>query len=257
MRAILGIDAAWTDQDPSGIALAVEDAGGWHLHGLWPSYAAFLGGGSGTPAPRTLLDRVQDLTGALPDLVTLDMPLSLDPITSRRAADTAVSRAFGGRGAATHSPGTLRPGAISDSLRAGFDDTGYALRTTATPGRLAEVYPHPALINFRNAARRLPYKLSRIAKYWPDLRPPARRQRLFEQWAIISLGLDAMIAGSSAALGQPNPNGTLAALKSHEDQLDAIICAAIGIAILDGHAQAYGDDRAAIWVPDPAEQSAS
>ena len=42
MRAVLGIDAAWTEKHASGVALAVEDANGWKLEGAWPSVAHFL-----------------------------------------------------------------------------------------------------------------------------------------------------------------------------------------------------------------------
>ncbi len=40
-------------------------------------------------------------------------------------------------------------------------------------------------------------------------------------------------------------------LKAYEDRLDAVICAAVAIACLNGAATVFGDDDAAIWVPVP------
>ncbi len=38
MTAILGIDAAWTTAEPSGVALIAEHGTGWQCVGLAPSY---------------------------------------------------------------------------------------------------------------------------------------------------------------------------------------------------------------------------
>ena len=249
MRVVLGIDAAWTLHNPSGVALAVERQAGWRFAGVWPSYAAFLGCAT-DPTAAALVARCDALVGSAPDLVTVDMPLSLDPITGRRAADRAISSAFGARGAATHSPSALRPGPIADRLREGFAEAGYPLRTTTRPGRLAEVYPHPALIHLMRAERRLPYKVSRAAKYLPRLAPVPRKERLVEQWRAILAALDVVLPGAAELLPLPKPSDPMAMLKGFEDQLDAIICAWVGTRILDGQASAHGDDRAAIWVPD-------
>ncbi|MCQ0971321.1 DUF429 domain-containing protein [Paracoccus sp. TK19116] len=249
MRVVLGIDAAWTLHHPSGVALAVEE-GAWRLAGVWPSYAAFLNSDV-LPTTALLIARCVELVGAPPDLVTVDMPLSLDPITGRRASDTGVSRAFAARGAATHSPTALRPGPVADRLRADFAAAGYPLLTKGQPGRLAEVYPHPALIHLMGADRRLPYKVARAAKYRPLLPPQPRKQRLVEQWRAILDRLDCVLPGSSTMLALPDPQDRLAALKAFEDQFDGIICAWVATEILDGRATAYGDDRSAIWVPEP------
>ena len=60
------------------------------------------------------------------------MPLATSPITSRRAADTAISSRFGPKGCAVHSPSTERPGAIADQLRADFAALGYRLHTNGS-----------------------------------------------------------------------------------------------------------------------------
>jgi hypothetical protein len=42
MTTVLGIDAAWTFHEPSGVALVINDAEGWRLLKLASSYQAFL-----------------------------------------------------------------------------------------------------------------------------------------------------------------------------------------------------------------------
>ena len=41
MRALLGIDAAWTEVQPSGVALVVDEGAGWQLVKVAASYRAF------------------------------------------------------------------------------------------------------------------------------------------------------------------------------------------------------------------------
>ncbi len=57
--------------------------------------------------------------------------------------------------------------------------------------------------------------------------------------------------GALAALPLPAPDARGYEMKAFEDMLDAVICAWVGAAILDGRARAYGDDISAIWVPVP------
>jgi predicted RNase H-like nuclease len=112
------------------------------------------------------------------DLVAVDMPLSREPITSRRASDRAVNAAYSERWCSTHTPSAVRPGKISDRLREDFELVGYPLRTTsgAAPG-LLEVYPHPALVELAMSEKRLTYKRGKARDYWPDLVSSARRSR--------------------------------------------------------------------------------
>jgi len=39
--------------------------------------------------------------------------------------------------------------------------------------------------------------------------------------------------------------------KAYEDKLDAVVCAAVGICVLEGRAAPFGDEDSAIWVPTP------
>jgi len=49
VAAILGIDAAWTEKEPSGVALIEGARGGWRCVAVTPSYGTFLALAEGTP----------------------------------------------------------------------------------------------------------------------------------------------------------------------------------------------------------------
>jgi len=262
VRSALGIDAAWTATEPSGVALAVETAQGWRLAAVESSYARFreLAAGAAVspargepPNPASLLDACRRLAGRTPDLVAVDMPLALTRIVGRRPSDRAISSAFGAAKAATHSPSELRPGKLADRLREDFAREGYSLCTAdglRSPG-LMEVYPHAALIRLSGDKTRLTYKAGKTTIYWRDDSRPERLRRLREVWRRIVALLEAEIAGVAAALTAPAPETRGRALKDYEDRLDAVVCAYVGIAALEGRARPYGDKDSAIWVPEP------
>ena len=261
MLAILGIDAAWTLTQPSGVALVAKHATGWRLTAAEPSYQNFLARTdrsflaeerpSGSPPDASaLLASAAMLSGGAIDLVAVDLPLARSPIVERRFSDSEVSRAYGGRKCGTHSPSAKRPGSMSDDLNHCFKQEGYPLQTVAfqTPG-LIEVYPHPALVELADAKERLPYKASKIGAYWPKLRPPERRARLYQQWDKIVDLLEGEIAGVATALPRLGLDASGVKLKAYEDTLDAIVCAWVGICAIEGKAKPFGDENSAIWIP--------
>jgi predicted RNase H-like nuclease len=264
-RAVLGIDAAWTERQPSGVALAVEAEGGWRLAAVEASYAGFFaraeGAAAGEERPRgdkpcaaKLLEAALTICGRRVDLIAVDMPLSRDPIVGRRLCDNQVSSKFGAAGAGVHSPNGHRPGRLSDALRAAFEAEGYALRTTRDDSSplahgLVEVYPHAALIRFFGEKRRLEYKAGKTLTYWPQLSRDDRRVKLRSVWTRIVETLDRRIAGVADKLPLPPVEANGWRLKAYEDKLDAVVCAAVAIKALDGEAEACGDKDAAIWVP--------
>lgn len=134
-RAILGIDAAWTEREPTGVALIEEGISGWNTVAVALSYATFVELSKGSPIdwdsasfpgnwPRIpeLMRATRELTSAQIAVAAVDMPIATVPITSRRAADSAISREFGGMGCSAHSPSAERPGelgaAVMSQLRA-------------------------------------------------------------------------------------------------------------------------------------------
>jgi predicted RNase H-like nuclease len=268
MRAVLGIDAAWTLTQPSGVAVAVEKANAWHVIAAECSYQRFHARAAGQPKEARPSGSLPDASALLAsasvlcsrpiDLVAIDMPLAHLPIVGRRVSDDAVSVAYGARQCGTHSPSTLRPSVISYALRNGFEQAGYSLRTEqiASPG-LIEVYPHPALVELSGTTRRLPYKVSKARSYWPDVTPPERRARLYRQWGEIVALLKCQMVGVAAALPPLEPNASGWQVKAYEDALDAVVCAWVAISCLEGCAVPYGDANSAIWIPSGGRNGAS
>jgi predicted RNase H-like nuclease len=258
MKAILGIDAAWTSGQPSGVALAVETIGGWRCSRVAPGYQQFCqhepvnwdetptGSVPDVPA---LLQAVKQLEPQA-DLrvIAVDMPLSTGPITGRRPADNEVSRAFGARGCAVHSPSATRPGRIADSMRAALEpEFPLATRRAMVPA-LIEVYPHAALLSLLKLERRLAYKVSRNTRYWPGTPADVRRQRLLQAFNRMLAGLQRKMR-VDLPLPAADAAHTFAGLKRYEDCLDSLICAWTAIEYLRGRCQPYGDQNAAIWIP--------
>ena len=264
--SVLGIDAAWTARQPSGIALVHRGNAGWSCTTVAPSYDISLAQASGQawdpeqkangskPEPAVLLQASQRLAGTEVSCVSVDMPLATPPITSRRAADTAISSCFGARGCAVHSPSAERPGAIADQLRADFAALGYSLHISSSEQAgfaLIECYPHVALLALLHRDYRVPYKVSRSNRYWRSKRP-SRHQRiewLLKEFQVIKDGLDEHISGIPDVIPELSEVATLASLKPVEDMLDGLICAWVGIEHLEGRTIGLGDDTAAIWIP--------
>jgi predicted RNase H-like nuclease len=268
VKTILAIDAAWTVTEPSGIALLRGMERDWTCVGLAPSQAQFQGLADRTPVDWSakptghgllaseLVDAAQVLLdGAAVDVVTIDMPISTAEISGRREADSAVSKEFGASGCGTHSPNAVRPGAISGVLRDQFAEFGLPIATSATPTgtspALVEVYPHPALLVLMNAVYRVPYKIAKVARYWPTLSPSERRRKVVQTWHEIYAALAVTISGAELPLPGVDAVGLLgnAGLKRYEDALDALVCGWIGIAYLQRRCVPYGDATAAIWTP--------
>ncbi len=266
MRCILGIDPAWTVDGSSGVALLVEAQNGrWRCAASASAYGEFLHqcdvhdyANGRTCDPRALLDAVRSFTGRPPEIVVADIPIASVEITGRREADDRVSKAFGARGAPTHTPNRDRPGDVGKRLALEFAGLGYPVATTATvvgtPFRLLETYPHPALIALTSANYRLPYKVQRVGRYWPELPVGQRRVRLLETWATI---VDALGRDVDWLPPLPAVDSRIRDLKGFEDILDAFVTAWVGIQYLNANVEALGDATAAIWLPKPRADARS
>jgi predicted RNase H-like nuclease len=186
VTAILGIDPGWAKQSDSGVAL-VGEPGKWRTLRVAPSFASFV---SVAPGAKVSLDAVlghaAQLGGGTIDVAAIDIPLAATTIASRRT-DEEVSRRYGGRGCAVHSPTPARPGALADEYRHALTRAGLPLATTGTaPGTrpaALEVYPHVSLLRLMSADYRVPYKVGRARSYWKDIATAAaRRTRLLLEW---------------------------------------------------------------------------
>jgi len=265
MATILGIDAAWTAGEPSGVALVTQKDALWRCVAVAPSYESFLALANGTkidwtarpvgtqPDVRQLLEAAASLAGDDVSVITIDMPVATVPIDGRRAADRLVSQKFGARGCSTHSPGPIRPGRLGAALTRQCASLGFdlAVDDTAcgTAKRLVEVYPHLALLTLLNREYRVPYKVSKSANYWPGTRLTDRIDRLLLEFAAIESGLQSFISNISIPLPPSTPMMTLSGLKRFEDALDALICCWVGACYLERNATALGDSTGAIWWP--------
>jgi hypothetical protein len=214
LRAILGIDAAETIKQPSGIALVAEKSRGWECVAVEPSYSAFIECHKGFSSswPRTLQGSTPDpdrllfvasklLDGESVTLVAVDIPMANVAIDSRRVADDQISSQFGGNWCSAHSPNTLRPGPVSEVIKRGFGGQGYKLATVDTPceveQRLIEVFPHVALLELLKAHTRICYKVGKTVRYWPGADISARKKKLTGELERILSALKREIRGVS------------------------------------------------------------
>ena len=263
MRAVLGIDAAWTERQPSGLALIEGEGVNWTVVCVAPSYDAFI---AGTPLPwkarkfpgawpnvAEIVKATRRMTSADLSVVAVDMPLAKTPFQSRRRADNAISKAFGGRGCSAHSPNASRPGKLGASLMSQLSAEGFPLATSTIdldrPYCTIEVYPHPALLTLLTCSYRVPYKVSKSGRYWKGTSVRDRISRILDEFRKIEAGLQSAFGHLGFELPRAEDVPTLAALKRFEDALDALVCAWVGLKYSHGSATPYGDTDATIWVP--------
>ena len=265
MRTVLGIDAAWTETKPSGVALAKEEKAGWRCIAVAPSYSEFVALSEKIPVDwsrreppcgskpnvRLVLEAARVMAGAPVELIAIDMPISEVPISSRRIADNAVSQEFGRRLCSAHSPNSARPGKLGRLMTDELAEAGYPISTKAisSPRSLIEVYPHPALLSLLNRESRIPYKVSKSKKYWRNDDIPTRIRNLLYEFTSIQSALELQLGPLDIVLPDPRTTTRLSSLKRYEDALDALVCAWVGIEHLLGRTTPLGNDDAAIWCP--------
>jgi predicted RNase H-like nuclease len=266
MTLVLGIDAAWTATEPSGVALVVTQNGTPSCLAVAPSYAEFsaqaAGGATGwsaagfagcLPDIAHLLAAARRIAGQPVDLVAIDMPVSKQSFCSRRPADDHVSQEFGSRWCAAHTPSAARPGRLGLDLTAAFLQEGYGVQAagdawSGTQG-LIEVYPHTALLSLLSRSKRVPYKVSKSSRYWPGKTVPEKISLLLQEFREILDALERRLGKLPLELPREGTVGKLSRLKPYEDALDALVSAWMGLEYLAGRATALGDAHAAVWCP--------
>ena len=93
------------------------------------------------------------------------------------------------------------------------------------------------------------YKHGKARDYWPDLVPAHRRAKVIETWRVIVGLLERQISGVAEMLTIPPPDARGWQMKAFEDMLDAVVCAWVGMKVLEGRAMPYGDEVSAVWIP--------
>ena len=252
--AILGVDPAWSETNPSGAALLSNQG---EIIAIAPSYVSFVALAEGNKVdwsePAKPDGEIEEVLNAAEQLapndpvkvVSVDMPVSKLKITSRRPADNMVSKVFGVNWCGTHSPSKESPGPVSERFSRVMIERQFCLATVEPLAGKSylEVYPHTALLRLMKSEKRLQYKASRRSKYWPDLSTKERKQELLKQWGKIISALEERVG----RVDIPINDGV--SLKAAEDAIDAVICAWVGYEYLKGRAKSLGDENAAIWTP--------
>ena len=251
---VLGIDAAWTENGTSGLAVVVAESERVTYLATSTTCDVLAGWRPGVDAA-AVIRSVEKMAGSMPDVVAVDMPLAVGPMVKRRAADDAISRMFGAAGASVHSPALMQPG-LADRMRGQFEQAGYRLGV-ASPGgaslpALIETYPYPIMMQLCGSRRRVPHKASKTLTYWPGVGRAERRLRLRKVWSCIHREMSQRVTISLPDLDEAF-DSSFAGIKRHEGALDAVLCTFAGIALARGNAVPYGDAFATIWLPREAE----
>ncbi len=213
--AVIGVDLAWGERARSGLCHVTD-------------------GRVAASASLTDLDEIVDWVSVRrsPGLVVaVDAPLVVANATGRRPCDDAVSRLFGAAEAGAHSCNRKMP-AFRDGGRAARLAQALGLPTDpdARGGRVIEVYPHPALVAIFGLGRSLKYK-RRHGRDW-EVRGAefGRLIALLERLRGFDPPLDVTSAPRWGELRARIGSATThAELDRAEDELDAFVCAYVGV----------------------------
>lgn len=220
---LIGLDLAWTPHNPTGAAIIRGDARGGELLG-----SALLGD----------LDAIEGyVISAAPDgepaIVAVDAPLWVPNATGRRPGEAELAKVFARHQAGAHPANrgiaAFRQGVRGELLVQRLARHGFAHRpeveARAPARQVIEVYPHAAMVALFGLARTLKYK----AKAGRGM-----GERL-AAWAAYQGHLRALAQADPPLHGQEELAGRDVAalrgraLKDYEDQVDAVICAYIGL----------------------------
>lgn len=255
---ILGVDCAWTTKEPSGVVLIKNlQNKKAELIKIGRSYNEFCSDEikwqepvkGAAPDFHALLQYCSD-NGWDVDLLALDIPLSPNLITERRSCDNEVSKAYGAKGAAVHTPSELRPGRLAVEIYKQLEDAGYKWNGDTNEEKVfIEVYPHASIIELLKLKYRLPYKVQKSKKYWPDASAEQRNNNIIENLSILKSVISEYITNTDKL---PNLNRNIIYpkrfLKGYEDILDVLICAITGLFYFEGNIKGYGNTDERIWV---------
>jgi predicted RNase H-like nuclease len=256
-KYILGVDAAWTNKEPSGVSLIrYSDDSLPELIRVGRSYEEFCNGKiQWSNSPNGSLPNFREILNSFEeqvDIIALDIPLSPEPITGRRTSDNMISAKYGKFGASTHTPNIDRPGEVAITIYQQLTELGFewAYEFSEEPSFI-EVYPHTAIIELFSFKYRFPYKISKKGKYWPEASPQMRNRNIISNLQELKGRLQFEVKNVESFLVDLDQEKQYSTrfLKGYEDLLDSIISALVGYYYATQSAVAYGNDKGTIWVP--------
>ncbi|PLW79448.1 hypothetical protein C0585_07720 [Candidatus Woesearchaeota archaeon] len=252
---ILGVDAAWKKENPTGVALLkISNNNELSLVKFGRSFSEFLNEDpiDFLKAPNNELqsfdlflektiDKFKDIK-----IIALDIPIWSSKIVSRRFADNEVNKYYGKKWASTHSPTEDRPGFLSVEYYKACEKFGfkYANSEFNKQRSFMEVYPHISIIEFLNLEKRLAYKVEKKNKYWKEENREVRNQKLFENLNMLRNYLSENIIDFEENI--PLIKDKIHK-KSYEDLLDGFVCALTCYFHYLGKTVSYGDETGKIW----------
>jgi predicted RNase H-like nuclease/ppGpp synthetase/RelA/SpoT-type nucleotidyltranferase len=229
---LVGVDLAWADRRPTGIAVLDESGRLVHLSSVKTD----------DEVASALAPFVEDDC-----LVAVDAPLIVTNREGNRPAEKALNRDFARFDAGAHPVNTAKP-ELRDGPRAarlcarlGLDmDPG-----SAAPRRAIEVYPHPAIVALFGLGRTLKYK-NRSGRTLAEMRGELMvLMGLLEGLAVATPPLDLAPATSGWAdlVAAVERVERKSQLRVAEDQVDAVVCAYVALFAdrQPGRTTTYGD----------------
>ncbi len=250
----IGIDLAWSPRNPTGIAAIRGTPQQAHLR-----EAAIV------QTMDEIVAFVVQHTADLPAVVAVDAPLRVPNEQGRRAAEAALGRVFARYQAGPHPAnrarlaidGVVRGEELVQRLAAhGFHESdGKEVQAVQRP--VVEVYPHAAMIALFGLPRTLKYKYK--PQYSTDFR--LAEWHRYQQHMRELATADPALHGHSALLAQEVGLLRGRQRKHYEDQVDALLCAYIGLYLLrwgQARCRTFGTlATGCIVVPVPSEYSPS
>lgn len=216
-----GIDIAWSDNNPSGIAFlkADEDSGSLVEVDI-------------VETDEEIIDRIKQVVGKEDAVITVDAPLKVPNETGRRPAEEVVGKLFSKYDAGAHPANRKRLSQWTDRVRGedivakleseGFEHNPYIERNENCR-KIVEVYPHPSMVALFDLEKILKYKnksgrdyeflYEEFRKYQENLKELKNREPALETPEIVEKDVEGMIGKT---------------LKQYEDKLDALFCAYTG-----------------------------
>lgn len=221
----IGIDLAWSERNPSGVAALRGGPAGATL-----VQAPVLLGPLGA-----IVEFIRAAAGDGPALVAVDAPLRVPNAEGGRPAEAALAQVFRRYEAGAH-PANRRllergpDGVRGEALVARLAAYGFraAARLEAGEGGriVTEVYPHAAMVAL--------FGLRKTLKYKARGRRRGREERLdawraYQQYMRGLAGADPPLSGHDDLLEVDVTALRGAALKGYEDRVDALLCAYIAL----------------------------